>query len=86
MPTFEYLFSGPDNEPEDIEYLPEPKIKDIDGPVCILHSSGMSRYLALRVDFTNVVVILRLGRVPKTGHHFESQLGYFLPFAMVRRP
>jgi len=40
MPAFEGLF--PDHDPEDFEYLPEPKLKGLDDPTVILHSSGAS--------------------------------------------
>ena len=49
MPAFEDLF--PDHDPEDFEYLPEPKLKGLDDPTVILHSSGASRYLTLRSVF-----------------------------------
>ena len=41
MPTFKNIF--PDDESDDFEYLPDLKNKGLDDPVCILHSSGMSR-------------------------------------------
>ena len=40
MPAFESLF--PDDDSEDFEYLPEPKLKGLDDPVIIMHSSGAS--------------------------------------------
>ena len=40
LPAFENLF--PDDDSEDFEYLPEPKLKGLDDPVIILHSSGAS--------------------------------------------
>ena len=46
MPTFKDLFA--DDNSENFEYLPEPKLKGLDDPVCLLHSSGVSRYLSLR--------------------------------------
>lgn len=42
MPTFRELF--PDDDSDNFEYLPEPKLKGLDDPVCLLHSSGASRY------------------------------------------
>ena len=40
MPAFESLF--PDDDSEDFEYLPESKLKGLDDPVIIMHSSGAS--------------------------------------------
>lgn len=40
MPVFEDLF--PEEISEDFEYLSEPKLKGLDDPVCLLHSSGVS--------------------------------------------
>ena len=40
IPAFEDLF--PDDDSEDFEYLPELKLKGLDDPFCILHSSGAS--------------------------------------------
>ena len=45
MPAFKHLF--PDDDSEDFDYLPEPKLKGLDDPICILHSSGMFRYSSL---------------------------------------
>ena len=45
MPAFKELF--PDDDSEDFDYLPEPKLKGLDDPVCLLHSSGTSRYFGL---------------------------------------
>lgn len=42
MPSFGELF--PDDDSENFEYLPEPKLKGLDDPVCLLHSSGESAY------------------------------------------
>jgi hypothetical protein len=39
MPTFKDLF--PDEDSEDLEYLPEPKNNSPDDLVCVLHSSGV---------------------------------------------
>ncbi|KAF9650627.1 acetyl-CoA synthetase-like protein [Thelephora ganbajun] len=50
MQTFEELF--PDDDSENFEYLPEPKLKGLDDPVCILHSSGSVAY-PKPVTFTN---------------------------------
>lgn len=41
MPTFEELFRGGDSD--DSEYLPDLKHNGADDPICILHSSGVSR-------------------------------------------
>ena len=49
MPVFKDLF--PDHDSEDFEYLPEPKLKGLDDPAVILHSSGASRYSGLRSVF-----------------------------------
>jgi len=38
--AFKDLF--PDDDSEDFEYLPVPKLKGLDDPVFILHSSGVS--------------------------------------------
>jgi hypothetical protein len=43
MPTFTDLF--PDNDSEDFEYLPEPNTNGPDDPVCVLHSSGVSKHI-----------------------------------------
>ena len=40
MPTFKDLF--PDDDSGDFKYLPDLKIKGLDDPICILHSSGTS--------------------------------------------
>jgi hypothetical protein len=40
MPAFGDLF--PSDDSEEFEYLPDPKNKNLDEPICILHSSGMS--------------------------------------------
>ena len=45
MPAFRDLF--PDHDSDDFEYLPEPKLKGLDDPVVLLHSSGASRYFGL---------------------------------------
>lgn len=45
MPAFRDLF--PDDDSEDFEYLPELKLKGLDDPVVILHSSGGSRHFCL---------------------------------------
>lgn len=45
MPAFEDLFQ--DDDSEDFEYLPEPKLRGLDDPVFLLHSSGASRYFGL---------------------------------------
>ena len=50
MPAFEDLFPRPDDESEDFEYLPEPRIKDMEEPVCILHSSGVFEYLGSTIS------------------------------------
>ena len=85
MPAFEDLFPRPDDESEDFEYLPEPRIKDMEEPVCILHSSGVFEYLGSTISI-HYIVILRLGRIPKASHLNEPQLDQFLPLAMARRP
>jgi len=46
MPTFKDLF--PDDDSDDFEYLPVPKLKGLDDPVFILHSSGVSWYFGPR--------------------------------------
>jgi acyl-CoA synthetase (AMP-forming)/AMP-acid ligase II len=40
IPTFGDLF--PDDHSDNFQFLPEPKLKGLDDPVCILHSSGTS--------------------------------------------
>jgi len=42
MPAFKDLF--PDDDSEEFEYLTEPKLKGLDDPVFLLHSSGASSY------------------------------------------
>ena len=44
MPVFKDLFQ---EYSENFEYLPEPKLKGLDDPVRILHSSGASRCFGL---------------------------------------
>lgn len=83
MPAFKDLF--PDDDSEDFEYLPEPKLRGLDDPVCILHSSGAPKYFGLGSAFL-IVIFSRLGRLPKADHLHESHLGLLLAFAVVWRP
>ena len=82
MPAFSDLF--PDNDSNDFEYLPAPKLRGLEDPVCILHSSGASRCFDLQTVHDDRC--FRLRRASKAGHFYKSHLGLLLAFAMVRRP
>ena len=84
MPAFQDLFR--DHGSDGFEYLPEPKLKGLDDPVVILHSSGASSYFGPQSVSMMLIVSPRLCRVPKTDYLHEPQLGLLLAFAMARRP
>ncbi|KAF9649184.1 acetyl-CoA synthetase-like protein [Thelephora ganbajun] len=63
MPAFKDLF--PDDDSEDFEYLPEPKLKGLDDPVLILHSSGSVAF-PKPITFTNRIWVC-YSRLPYHG-------------------
>jgi len=82
MPAFNDLF--PDDDSEDFEYLPAPKFKGLEDPVCLLHSSGEPKLFDMQPIYMTIVVF-RLRRVPETDHFYKSHLGLLLAFAMARQ-
>jgi len=83
MPAFSDLF--PDGDSKDFEYLPAPKLKGLEDPACLLHSSGASGRFDLQTVYMTIV-IFRVRWASKIGHFYESHLGLLLAFAVVRWP
>ena len=81
MPTFKDLF--PEDDSEDFEYLSEPRLKGLDDPIVLLHSSGTPGYSCLGTVFMRIVA-RRLCCIPKAHHFYKSHCGLLFAFAMVR--